>query len=154
MFLVSSTEEDDDTNYVIRWLADSLADYGVNSLWYEYEKTMKDGPAVLGINQWVESQFTSCDYVLYICTKQFVREWQRDGDVDSILVPVVWSSRHMLDGVLPHETSNDRYAVLLLGDNPQVPTTLKKFKLFAIFKVNGKTLQTKKLINFLIKQQS
>ena len=104
VFLVSSTAEGEDTNCKIRQLAHNLADYGIRSVWYEYEKTRKDGPAAVGISQWVETQFKSSDYVLFICTEQFVREWNRDNKKGDMLVPVVWSSRHMLDGVVPYES--------------------------------------------------
>jgi hypothetical protein len=150
VFLASSAVEEEAVQFKIRHLAHELAEYGVESMWYEYEKTRKNGPAVLGITQWVETQFLSCDYVLFVCTKQFVGEWQRDADSEVALVPIVWSSRHILDGVISHQKADHKYIVILLGDNPKVPTTLKKFKIFKIFKKD--TLLSNKLLHHIFNQ--
>ena len=153
VFLVSSTAEGEDTNYKIRQLAHNLAEYGIRSVWYEYEKTRKDGPAAVGISQWVETQFKSSDYVLFICTEQFVREWNRDKKKGDMLVPVVWSSRHMLDGVVAYESVGQKFIVLLLEDNHEVPTNIKKFKSFKIFKGNEETVMSRKLLSFIVKNE-
>ena len=150
VFLVSSTEEDEEMGKKMRYLVHDLADHGIEAVYYEYENTCQDphSPAALGIARWVERQFQRCDLVLFACTQNFLKEWRRES-VD-VLNPVVWSSRHVLDGILPHQDNMSRFGVVLMGEDCIIPPSLKRFQVFSVFDSESDVIHSDQLIRYIL----
>ena len=150
VFIVASTEEDEGMQYKLRYLVHDLADNGIGSIYYEYERTSHgpESPAALGISQWVELQFQKCDLVLFAFTKRFLEEWKRESTDQ--LSPVVWSSRHVLDGLLPHQGNISKFGVVLMGEDCTIPPGLKRFQVFRLFNGDSPTIHSEHLIRYIL----
>ena len=150
VFLVASTKEDNEMGKKMRFLAHNLADHGITPVYFEYERTSHDphSPAALGIARWVERQFQRCDLVLFACTQNFLKEWRRES-VD-VLNPVVWSSRHVLDGILPHQDNMSRFGVVLMGEDCIIPASLKHFQVFSVFDSESDVIHSDQLIRYIL----
>ena len=150
IFIVASTEEDEGMQYKLRYLVHDLADNGIESVYYEYERTSHgpESPAALGISQWVELQFQKCDLVLFAFTKRFLEEWRRESTDQ--LSPVVWSSRHVLDGLLPHQGNISKFGVVLMGEDCTIPPGLKRFQVFRLFNGDSPTIHSEQLIRYIL----
>ena len=150
IFIVASTEEDEGMQYKLRYLVHDLADNGIESVYYEYERTSHgpESPAALGISQWVELQFQKCDLVLFAFTKRFLEEWKRESTDQ--LSPVVWSSRHVLDGLLPHQGNISKFGVVLMGEDCTIPPGLKRFQVFRLFNGDSPTIHSEHLIRYIL----
>ena len=150
VFIVASTEEDEGMQYKLRYLVHDLADNGIESVYYEYERTSHgpESPAALGISQWVELQFQKCDLVLFAFTKRFLEEWKRESTDQ--LSPVVWSSRHVLDGLLPHQGNISKFGVVLMGEDCTIPPGLKRFQVFRLFNGDSPTIHSEHLIRYIL----
>ena len=150
VFIVASTEEDEGMQYKLRYLVHDLADNGIESVYYEYERTSHgpESPAALGISQWVELQFQKCDLVLFAFTKRFLEEWKRESTDQ--LSPVVWSSRHVLDGLLPHQGNISKFGVVLMGEDCTIPPGLKRFQVFRLFSGDSPTIHSEHLIRYIL----
>ena len=150
VFIVSSTEEDEEMQYKLRYLVHDLADNGIDPVYYEYERTSHgpESPAALGISQWVELQFQKCDLVLFAFTKRFLEEWRRESTDQ--LSPVVWSSRHVLDGLLPHQGNISKFGVVLMGEDCTIPPGLKRFQVFRLFNGDSPTIHSEQLIRYIL----
>jgi hypothetical protein len=152
VFLVASTEEDEEMGKKMRYLVHDLADHGIEAVYYEYERTSHDphSPAALGIARWVERQFQRCDLVLFACTQNFLKEWRRES-VD-VLNPVVWSSRHVLDGILPHQDNMSRFGVVLMGEDCIIPEALRRFQTFRLFDTDKETIHSDQLMEYVFQR--
>lgn len=77
VYLIASTEEDERMRARIRCLCRILGEHGLTPIYYEYVANDHDadGPLALGMNRWVELQFGRCEFVLFVCTKRFMEEW-------------------------------------------------------------------------------
>ena len=150
VFIVASTEEDEEVQYKLRYLVHDLSDHGIESVYYEYERTSHgpESPAALGISQWVELQFQKCDLVLFAFTKRFLEEWRRESTDQ--LSPVVWSSRHVLDGLLPHQGNISKFGVVLMGEDCTIPPGLKRFQVFRLFNGDSPTIHSEQLIRYIL----
>ena len=150
IFIVASTEEDEGMQYKLRYLVHDLADNGIESVYYEYERTSHgpESPGALGISQWVELQFQKCDLVLFAFTKRFLEEWKRESTDQ--LSPVVWSSRHVLDGLLPHQGNISKFGVVLMGEDCTIPPGLKRFQVFRLFNGDSPTIHSEHLIRYIL----
>ena len=150
IFIVASTEEDEEMQYKLRHLVHDLADNGIDPVYYEYERTSHgpESPAALGISQWVELQFQKCDLVLFAFTKRFLEEWKRESTDQ--LSPVVWSSRHVLDGLLPHQGNISKFGVVLMGEDCTIPPGLKRFQVFRLFNGDSPTIHSEHLIRYIL----
>ena len=150
VFLSTSTEEDEGMQYKLRYLVHDLAKKGIESVYYEYERTSHgpESPAALGISQWVELQFQKCDLVLFAFTKRFLEEWKRESTDQ--LSPVVWSSRHVLDGLLPHQGNISKFGVVLMGEDCTIPPGLKRFQVFRLFNGDSPTIHSEHLIRYIL----
>ena len=150
VFLVASTDEDEEMGKKMRYFVHDLADHGIEAVYYEYERTSHDphSPAALGIARWVERQFQRCDLVLFACTQNFLKEWRRES-VD-VLNPVVWSSRHVLDGILPHQDNMSRFGVVLMGKDCIIPPSLKRFQVFSVFDSDSDVIHSDHLIRYIL----
>ena len=152
VFLVASTEEDEEMREKMRYLVHDLADHGIEAVYYEYERASHDphSPAALGIARWVERQFQRCDLVLFACTQNFLKEWRRES-VD-VLNPVVWSSRHVLDGILPHQDNMSRFGVVLMGEDCIIPEALRRFQTFRLFDTDKETIHSDQLMEYVFQR--
>ena len=150
VFLVASTEENEEMREKMRYFVHDLANHGIEAVYYEYESTCQDphSPAALGIARWVERQFQRCDLVLFACTQNFLKEWRRES-VD-VLNPVVWSSRHVLDGILPHQDNMSRFGVVLMGEDCIIPASLKHFQVFSVFDSESDVIHSDQLIRYIL----
>ena len=76
VFLAASTEEDEGVKRKVRHLCHVLAERGLTPVYYEYVANdhSADSPSALGMNRWVELQFSRCEFVLFVCTKRFIEE--------------------------------------------------------------------------------
>ena len=150
VFLAASTEEDEGVKRRTRHLCHILADHGLTPVYYEYvvNDHTADGPSALGMNRWVELQFSRCQFVLFVCTRRFLEEW--NGERRDILSPLVYPCRHLLDGLLTRPQNISRFAVLFVGDDCCVPPGLLRLKRFNITRPRSEQLYSDKLMNFLI----
>ena len=150
VFLAASTEEDEEVKQKIRHLCHILADHGLTPVYYQYVANdhSADSPSALGMNRWVELQFSQCEFVLFVCTKRFMEEW--NGERRDILSPLVYPCRNLLDGSLTRPQNISRFAILFMGDGHNVPAMLSRFRQFEIFRVGNKNIHTDSLIHYLL----
>ena len=150
VFLAASTEEDEEVKRRTRHLCHVLADHGLTPVYYEYvvNDHTADSPWGLGMNRWVELQFSRCQFVLFVCTKRFLEEWS--GERRDILSPLVYPCRNLLDGSLTRPQNISRYAVLFMGDGHNVPPILGRFRQFDVFRVGSEDIHTDGLIRYLL----
>ena len=150
VFLVASTEEDERVRRRIRHLCHVLGEHGQKPVYYEYvvNDHSADSPSALGMNRWVELQFSRCEFVLFVCTKRFLEEWK--GERSEMPSPLVYPCRNLLDGSIQHPRNNNRYAVLFMGDGHRVPSLLGCFRQFDIFQVGSEEIHADALIHFLL----
>ena len=152
VFLAASTEEDEGMKQRIRHLCHILAGHGFTPVYYEY--VVNDGsaesPSSLGVNRWVELQFSRCEFVLFVCTKRFMEEW--NGERRDILSPLVYPCRHLLDGSLTRPQNISRFAVLFMGEDRCVPPGLLRLKRFNIARSKSEKLHSDELMKHIIKR--
>ena len=152
VYLVASTEEEEWMNKRIRHLCEVLAGHGLRAVYYEY--VMNDGsaesPLALGMNRWVELQFRRCEFVLFVCTRRFVEEW--NGERRDILSPLVYPCRNLLYESLARPQNNSRFAVLFMGDEHvrNVPPILGRFRQFDIYQEGSEAIRAHSLIYYLL----
>ena len=149
VFLAASTEEDAGVKRRIRNLCHVLADHGLTPVYYEYVENdhSEDSPLAMGMNRWVELQFSRCEFVLFVCTKRFLEEW--NGERRDILSPLVYPCRHLLDGSLTRPQNISRFAVLFMGEDKCVPPGLLRLHRFNITDPKGDRLLSNKLMNYV-----
>ena len=149
VFLAASTEEDEGVKWKVRHLCHVLAERGLTPVYYEYVANdhSADSPSALGMNRWVELQFSRCEFVLFVCTKRFMEEW--NGERRDILSPLVYPCRNMLDGSLTQPRNISRYAVLFMCEDRHVPTALKNFKQFELFGLDSDNISADRLVYYL-----
>ena len=150
VFLGASTEEDEGVKRKVRHLCHVLAERGLTPVYYEYVANdhSADSPSALGMNRWVELQFSRCEFVLFVCTKRFVEEW--NGERRDILSPLVYPCRNLLDGSLTRPQNISRYAVLFMGDGHIIPPVLGRFRQFDIFRRGSDAIHIDDLIHYLL----
>ena len=150
VFLAASTEEDEEVKRRTRHLCHVLADHGLTPVYYEYvvNDHTADSPWGLGMNRWVELQFSRCQFVLFVCTKRFLEEW--NGERKGILSPLVYPCRNLLDGLLTQPQNISRYAILFMGEDRCVPTVLKNFKQFELFGADSDNIYADRLVCYLL----
>ena len=154
VFLAASTEEDERMKRRIRHLCHILGEHGLTPVYYEYvvNDHSANSPSALGMNHWVELQLSRCEFVLFVCTKRFLEEW--NGKRSDIPSPLVYPCRNMLDGSLQRPQSISRYAVLFMGDGHSVPRILGCFRQFDIFQVGSEDIHADSLIHYLLEVPS
>ena len=152
VFLAASTEEDEGVKRRIRHLCHILANHGFTPVYYEYvvNDQSADSPLSLGVNRWVELQFRTCEFVLFVCTKRFMEEWS--GERKDILFPLVYPCRHLLDGSLTRPQNIGRFAVLFMCEDHCVPPGLLRLKRFNITRPKCEHLHSDELVNYIIKK--
>lgn len=149
VFLVASTEEDAVMMRKIRHLCHVLGDHGLKPVYYEYAYDHSaDSPRALGMNQWVELQFSRCEFVLFVCTTKFLEEW--NGERRDILSPLVYPCRHLLDGSLTRPQNISRLAVLFMGNRHNVPPVMGRFRQFDVFRMGSEDIHADSLIHYLL----
>ena len=150
VFLVASTEEDELVKRRIRHLCHVLADNKLTPVYYEYVANdhSEGSPSAMGMNRWVERQFSRCEFVLFVCTKRFLEEW--NGERRDILSPLVYPCRHLLDGSLTRPQNISRFAVLFMGDGHNVPPVMGRFRQFDVFQAGSDDIDTDSLIRYLL----
>ena len=150
VFLAASTEEDEGVKRKVRHLCHVLAEHGLTPVYYEYVANdhSADSPSALGMNRWVELQFGRCEFVLFVCTKRFMEEW--NGERRDILSPLVYPCRNLLDGSLTRPQNISRYAVLFMGDGHIIPPVLGRFRQFDIFRRGSDVIHIDDLIHYLL----
>ena len=150
VFLAASTEEDEGVKRKVRHLCHVLAERGLTPVYYEYVANdhSADSPSALGMNRWVELQFSRCEFVLFVCTKRFVEEW--NGERRDILSPLVFPCRNLLDGALAQQRNISRYAVLFMGDGHIIPPVLGRFRQFDIFQSGSDAIHFDDLVHYLL----
>ena len=150
VFLAASTEEDEGVKRKVRHLCHVLAERGLTPVYYEYVANdhSADSPSALGMNRWVELQFSRCEFVLFVCTKRFMEEW--NGERRDILSPLVYPCRNLLDVSLTRPQNISRYAVLFMGDGHIIPPVLGRFRQFDIFRRGSDAIHTDSLIHYLL----
>ena len=148
VFLVSSTNETDNTSRKIRSICHELGNVGILPVYHEYEWTSHgpDSPGALGINRWVEKQFIDCSFVLFVCTQTFAEEWNTGSNAT---VPIVWTARHFLDGILPNEVNISRFVVLLIGEPCEIPIDLQRMQTLPLFQDGTDTCDIESLERYL-----
>ena len=131
-FVVASADENDENSQKIRELCHMLKSIDITPIYYVYECTSHEpnGPGALGINRWVEKQFIDCSFVLFVCTQTFAEEWNAGSNAT---VPIVWTARHFLDGILPNEVNISRFVVLLIGEPCEIPIDLQRMQRFETY---------------------
>ena len=149
IFLAASTEENEQVKRRIRHLCHVLAGHGLTAVYYEYVANdhSAESPSALGMNRWVELQFSRCEFVLFVCTKRFMEEW--NGERRDILSPLVYPCRNLLDGSLTRPQNISRFAVLFMGEDRCVPTALKNFKQFELFGADSDNICVDRLVCYL-----
>ena len=150
VFIVASTEEDAGMMGRIRHLCHVLGDHGLTPVHYEYvaNEHNVDGPLALGMNCWVERQFSRCEFVLFVCTERFLEEW--NGERRDILAPLVYPCRNLLYGSAALPQNISRYAVLFMGDRHVFPPILGCFRQFDVFQVGNEDIHADSLIHYLL----
>ena len=150
VFFAASTEEDEGVKRKVRHLCHVLAERGLTPVYYEYVANdhSADSPSALGMNRWVELQFSKCEFVLFVCTKRFMEEW--NGERRDILSPLVYPCRNLLDVSLTRPQNISRYAVLFMGDGHIIPPVLGRFRQFDIFRRGSDAIHTDSLIHYLL----
>ena len=150
VFLVASTEDCEESKYKIRYLAQELAGHGIIPIYYEYQlNTGANSPSILGIPAWVELNFNECNFVLFVCTTQFVQEWSATSRTEET-TGLVRSARHALEGVIPCEDDISKFAVLSMGGKCEIPLTLKRLQVFVLYKENSDVIFSEDLIRYLL----
>ena len=154
VFLAASTEEDERMKRRIRHLCHILGEHGLTPVYYEYvvNDHSANSPSALGMIQWVELQLSRCEFVLFVCTKRFLEEW--NGVRSDIPSPLVYPCRNLLDGSLQRPQNISRYAVLFMGEGHSVPKILGCFRQFDIFQVGSEDIHTDSLIHYLLEVPS
>ena len=150
VFLAASTEEDAAVKRRIRNLCHVLGENGLTPVYYEYVANdhSEDSPSAMGMNRWVELQFCRCEFVLFVCTKRFMEEW--NGERRDIFSPLVYPCRNLLDGSLTRPQNISRFAVLFMGVDRCVPTGLKNFKQFELFTTDSDSIGADRLVCYLL----
>ena len=149
VYLVASTEEDDGMRHKIRHLYNILKDHELEPVYYEYAlNNQEDGPSALGMNQWVELQFSRCQFVLFVCTKRFLEEW--NGERRDILSPLVYPCRNLLYGSSTRPQNISRFAIIFMGDGHSVPPILGRFRQFDVFRAGSEVIHANDLIHYLL----
>lgn len=151
VFLAASIEEDEEVKRKIRHLCHILVHYKLAPVYYEYVKNdhSANSPSALGINRWAELQFSRCEFVLFVCTKRFLEEW--NGERRDITSPLVYPCRNLLDSSIQHPQNINRYAVLFMDGRHRVPPLLGCLRQFDIFQLGNENIRANNLIRFLRK---
>ena len=152
VYLVASTEEDERMSERIRCLCHYLGEHGLTAIYYEYVANDHDadGPLALGMNRWVELQFGRCEFVLFVCTRRFMEEW--NGERRDILSPLVYPCRNMLYESFTRPQNISRFAVLFMGIDHvhSIPPILSRFRQFTLFQVGSDNIRADGLIHYLL----
>ena len=152
VYLIASTEEDERISARIRCLCHILGEHGLTPIYYEFvvNDHDADGPLALGMNRWVELQFGRCEFVLFVCTKRFMEEW--NGERRDILSPLVYPCRNMLCESFARPQNISRFAVLFMGIDRvhNLPPILSRFRQFTLFQVGSDNIHADDLIHYLL----
>lgn len=133
VFIISCPCSSEEDLRLVRNLCHNLADHSIESITYEYSM-FESGPGESGIYNWMESNFTECNMMLFVCNKSFYDAWN-SNDVEQNN-PVVSASKQLLQGHLVSNDNISKLAVVLLREHDRqfIPSLyLKNVSTFVAF---------------------
>ena len=146
VFIVASTLDNELNRLRARNICTCLGLGNIETSYYEY-----NGSITTSWLSWANGCFNKCNYVVFLLTNQFVCDWEgMYADQDKEVCPLVSSVHHLLDGVLPNKQEMSRFAVLLMGEDCQVPIDLKRMQKFQVFSDCDSNCKTDELERYLL----